>query len=543
MKIIKHLILYLLLSVTTYAGAPPIFSYQGYLADIDGNPVIENKSVTFSIYTTEDETTPLWQEIHLIVPDQFGQFAVLLGSQTELNNSVFNGSIKYLGIKIEDNPEMKPRQQINSVPYAISSNISENSITTDKILDGTILLDDINQNMASAGQIIKWDGSKWIVANDLTGTDNQGNITTVIAGTGLSGGGSSDTITLAIEPESISAEMIQNNSITNDKIVDSTILLDDINQNMASAGQIIKWDGSKWIVANDLTGTDNQGDITTVIAGEGLSGGGSSDTITLAIEPESISADMIQNNSITNEDINSNAQIDISKISNGASLQNDQIFNGNNTFNESIDAFQGTTQNYAIKAENNYGGFGIVCQTNSDTNPALKVITGITEPAQASELSGLGPLIEAWSASVSLNPSETIVEKRFVVENNGDVFADGAFTGGGADFAELIEVSDNYLNYETGDLMVIDIDTPNRFKISNNSNSHLVAGVYSSNPGFIGHDKDNNSANNIPMALVGIVPCKVTNENGAINIGDLLVSSNFAGHAMKADNPQTGTII
>ncbi len=458
MKIIKHLILYLLFSVTIYANSPPIFSYQGYLTDINGNPAVGEKSVTFSIYTTEIETTPLWQEIHSITPDQFGQFTVLLGSQIELNTSIFNGSIKYLGIKIGNNQEMKPRQQINSVPYAINSNISENSITTDKILDGTISLNDINQNTASTGQIIKWDGSKWSVANDLTGTDNQGNIITVIAGAGLSGGGSSDTITLAVEPESISGTMIQNNSITN-------------------------------------------------------------------------------------EDINSNAQIDISKITDGASLQNDQVFNGNNTFNESLDAFQGTTQNYAIKAENNYGGFGLVCQTNSDAVPALKVTTGITEPAMAGDPSGTGPLIEAWTASVSISPPETIVKKIFAVENNGDVFADGAFTGGGAEYAELVEVSDNYFNYETGDLLIIDIDNPNRFKISNNSNSHLVAGVYSSNPGFIGHDRNNNSINNISMALVGIVPCKVTNENGVINIGDLLVSSNLAGHAMKTDNPQTGTVI
>ena len=355
---------------------------------------------------------------------------------------------------------MKPRQQINSVPYAINSNISDNSITTDKILDRTILLNDMNQNMASTGQIIKWNGSKWSVADDLTGTDNQGNIVTVIAGAGLSGGGSSDTITLAIESESISEAMIQNNSITN-------------------------------------------------------------------------------------EDINSNAQIDISKISAGASLQNDQIFNGNNTFNESLDAFQGTTQNYAIKAENNYGGFGLVCRTNSDTIPALKVITGITEPAQIGEPNGTGPLIEAWSTTVSISPPETIVEKRFIVKNNGDVFADGAFTGGGVEYAGLIEVSDDNLSYETGDLIIIDTANSTLFKLSDSPNSPLVAGVYSSNPGFIGHDKDNSSTNKIPLALVGIVLCKVTSENGDINIGDLLVSSNLPGHAMKAeaDNPQTGTVI
>ena len=37
----------------------------------------------------------------------------------------------------------------------------------------------------------------------------------------------------------------------------------------------------------------------------------------------------------------------------------------------------------------------------------------------------------------------------------------------------------------------------------------------------------------IPLAVVGIVPCKVTSENGAIGPGDLLVTSSLPGHAMK----------
>jgi hypothetical protein len=37
----------------------------------------------------------------------------------------------------------------------------------------------------------------------------------------------------------------------------------------------------------------------------------------------------------------------------------------------------------------------------------------------------------------------------------------------------------------------------------------------------------------IPLAVVGIVPCKVTAENGAIKTGDLLVTSTAPGHAMK----------
>jgi len=39
--------------------------------------------------------------------------------------------------------------------------------------------------------------------------------------------------------------------------------------------------------------------------------------------------------------------------------------------------------------------------------------------------------------------------------------------------------------------------------------------------------------NEVPLAVVGIVPCKVTTENRPIQIGDLLVTSSIAGHAMK----------
>lgn len=37
----------------------------------------------------------------------------------------------------------------------------------------------------------------------------------------------------------------------------------------------------------------------------------------------------------------------------------------------------------------------------------------------------------------------------------------------------------------------------------------------------------------VPLAVVGIVPCKVTTENGPILVGDLLVTSSTPGYAMK----------
>ncbi len=49
--------------------------------------------------------------------------------------------------------------------------------------------------------------------------------------------------------------------------------------------------------------------------------------------------------------------------------------------------------------------------------------------------------------------------------------------------------------------------------------------------------------NEIPMAMVGIVPCKVSAENGPIRPGDLLVTSATPGHAMRDEDPRVGTVL
>ena len=63
-----------------------------------------------------------------------------------------------------------------------------------------------------------------------------------------------------------------------------------------------------------------------------------------------------------------------------------------------------------------------------------------------------------------------------------------------------------------------------------------MAGIYSTRPGLLGSTRkvdESTPQNEVPLAVVGIVPCKVTAENGPIRVGDLLVTSSTAGHAMK----------
>lgn len=59
-------------------------------------------------------------------------------------------------------------------------------------------------------------------------------------------------------------------------------------------------------------------------------------------------------------------------------------------------------------------------------------------------------------------------------------------------------------------------------------------GVVSTDPGLYLRDWKENRENGRPVALVGRVPVKVTNENGPVNRGDYLTPSSTPGYAMKA---------
>jgi hypothetical protein len=106
----------------------------------------------------------------------------------------------------------------------------------------------------------------------------------------------------------------------------------------------------------------------------------------------------------------------------------------------------------------------------------------------------------------------------------------------GADYAESVDVTGDRTKYEPGDLLVIDPDTPGKFLKSDRPYSTLVAGIYSTKPGFVGRLQpatEETKATEVPMAMVGRVPTKVSAENGPIQVGDLLVTSSTMGYAMK----------
>ena len=107
----------LALTIPAFAASPDLINYQGRLTDPSDLPLVGTFNVTFAIWQAPTGGTPDWTESTSISTDADGLFNVLLGSVNPLDESVFAGEDRYLGITVESDPEM-PRQRLTAVPYA-----------------------------------------------------------------------------------------------------------------------------------------------------------------------------------------------------------------------------------------------------------------------------------------------------------------------------------------------------------------------------------------------------------------------------------------
>jgi len=103
-------------------GAPDSFNYQGLLLDSAGNPVPDgNYTLTFTLYDHETSVDPghkLWTDTQT-VQVQNGLFNVRLGPLGD--TSWADGRDLWLGITVQGESEMTPRQRLVSVPYALNA--------------------------------------------------------------------------------------------------------------------------------------------------------------------------------------------------------------------------------------------------------------------------------------------------------------------------------------------------------------------------------------------------------------------------------------
>lgn len=143
-----------------------VLAYQGTLMDATNEPLNGLFDITFRIYSAPTGGTPLWEEARTGangVTVENGLFNVMLGNLVPIPVSVWDSQELFLAVQIGSDSEMSPRENIIAVPYAlkagIASGLTENAITGESIIDGSVTQLDAPSLISSGGgqnEIVKF---------------------------------------------------------------------------------------------------------------------------------------------------------------------------------------------------------------------------------------------------------------------------------------------------------------------------------------------------------------------------------------------------
>ena len=165
-KNIKHFFMYYLLlgfmfPLFSYADTESVtINYKAYIRDsTTGEPINNTVTILFNIYNAIDDDNPFWSEPHdLFVKD--GYFEVALGEKNQFNASLFSKT-NYIGIKVNNDPEMKPRKKLSASIVAIKAFIADsleiNAVKTNMIDNNAVTEEKLDDNSVTENKIA--DGS------------------------------------------------------------------------------------------------------------------------------------------------------------------------------------------------------------------------------------------------------------------------------------------------------------------------------------------------------------------------------------------------
>jgi hypothetical protein len=317
---VASLVLLLALVIPPPADALPI-SYSGRLAEADGAPRRGPVDLEINFYDAAENGSKLGGSPYafpstLLAEGVFTLDIDLLDADVA---AIFQDSKVPVWIEVTDKSQGKvyPRQRFSSVPYALKVPVDGTTLGFDSSGNMTVLsvpssgsvpdplpavdgasLTNVNASAlrgalvaATApvtGQVLKWDGSAWAPAAD-TDTSNSGTVTSITAGSGLTGGTITGSGTLAVDAGTGANQVVRLSASAKLPAVDGSALtgVDAVKlQSVAvsstppSASEVLKYDGTKWAPATDA---NSGGTVTSIVAGTGLTGGTITGSGTLAL--------------------------------------------------------------------------------------------------------------------------------------------------------------------------------------------------------------------------------------------------------------------
>jgi len=141
-KLLAALSLFGLVTLANADSGPPLkINHQGRLFDSAMAPVTGMHTMKFAVYGMATGGTALWTESQTLAFDG-GYYATTLGAVTPFAHDLFAGQTMYLGITVDNDAEMTPREPVDSVPYSMVANNATGDITPHSIsVNGNPIVD------------------------------------------------------------------------------------------------------------------------------------------------------------------------------------------------------------------------------------------------------------------------------------------------------------------------------------------------------------------------------------------------------------------
>jgi hypothetical protein len=150
MKKIITLMFVLLLSANAMADINKVLNYQGYLTDVNNQPIADGQYIVqFKLYAQASGGAEIWNETQSFEVVK-GYFNTTLGNINALQTSLFDSPL-WLGIAVGSDSEMVPRKKLGATAYAM--NIADDVVTSQKIKNGEIKEVDIGDAQVTSQKI------------------------------------------------------------------------------------------------------------------------------------------------------------------------------------------------------------------------------------------------------------------------------------------------------------------------------------------------------------------------------------------------------
>lgn len=294
------------------AAVPGPMHFQGVLTDNEGALLDGQYTITVSLYESQDSATPVWGQTS-VVQVVGGAVDIVLGEAGQLiSQELLSSPELWLGVQVESDPELLPRQQVLSVPYATRAAYADSAANVPDAQQvaewagqaGYALLSDLADGSADTAPVA-WAGLTGLPAGFADGVDDGltlGQVMDVLLGYytkaemdalltsyALAGHGHVWE-ELAGVPAGF-ADGVDDDTQYGASEAGGLVLADGLFSltTECADGQVLLWNQaeSAWECAT-IEHPAEVGDIEGVVAGPGLSGGATSGTAELSVNPAAV---------------------------------------------------------------------------------------------------------------------------------------------------------------------------------------------------------------------------------------------------------------